>query len=76
MPVAPEDRPAYSYARDSELSFTICATFGQDSGVYSASHAQSYGIVGSPTWEYSAGEHCFERTIDPALVKPVAQPIF
>ncbi len=76
MPVAPEDRPAYSYTRDSELSFTICATFGQDSGVYSASHAQSYGIVGSPTWEYSAGEHCFERTIDPALVKPVAQPIF
>jgi hypothetical protein len=76
IPVAPEDRPAYTYTRESDLSFSLCATFGQDSGVYSASAPESYGIVGTTTWEYSAGEQCFERTIDPALVKPLTQTIF
>lgn len=75
IPTAPEGRSEYEYERLNELSFTLCATFAQASGTYAESMAyENYGIRGSSSWKYEAGEHCFDRTIDTNLIKPVIRP--
>lgn len=71
-PVAPAGRAPYTYTVQGERTFELCATFAGDSNAYSSRMAnESYGLSGNTSWEYEAGETCFTRTIDPALIQPI-----
>lgn len=75
VPTAPADREVYRYEVRGSNSFALCAIFARASDVYSQVEAPSaYGIRGALSWEHEVGETCFERTIDPALIKPVTRP--
>jgi hypothetical protein len=59
LPVDPETKENYTYTATGPLSFTLCAKFSED-----------YEPVPNETlpqnpWAYSAGNFCFDRTIDP-----------
>lgn len=72
-PVDPETNEPYVYAKTSELSFELCADFNRESpGVGNPSIARDMmyygpGMEKNENWNHSAGEHCFDRTIDPEL---------
>lgn len=71
VPEAPEGRPAYEYRTEGALTFVLCATFAQDADETRYSIApEAYGLRGSTHWEYTKGRSCFERTIDPNLIRP------
>lgn len=70
-PTAPGDRAAYSYARTDD-GFELCATFALSSNENPnvSPHAMPRLMPGNDTgirnpndWEYAAGRHCFERTV-------------
>lgn len=74
IPVDPETKKSYEYAvKDfSALSFELCADF-----TFEAQNEFS-PVVSAPTkdllssnWDHSAGENCFERTIDKELYPPL-----
>ncbi|MBP9711183.1 MAG: hypothetical protein KBD50_02920 [Candidatus Pacebacteria bacterium] len=78
VPVDTESGEAYDYNRISLTSFTLCATFnlaggGQEFG-REISYPATVGGKGMDTWEHTAGETCFERTIDPDLYPPFTKP--
>jgi hypothetical protein len=54
-------------------SFEVCADFNADSrtGSTDASVAQHYGGAEAETWKHTAGQNCFERTIDPDKYPPI-----
>lgn len=73
LPVDPETGAAYVYQKTGNVSFKLCAVFSRDNTTdgekaadYSTSYRE-YGIAGETNWRHAAGEHCFERTIDPEI---------
>lgn len=74
FPEGVEGRPAYTYEKRGDLTFALCATFVHASP--SQSYARMEMLGDTENWEHSEGNYCFERTIDPELMKPAAQPVF
>lgn len=85
MPLDPQTNEPYRYEPTGDTSFTLCATFNRESvdtkgqGVYPTigyrDMAVSYPGMGvSDNWKHTAGETCFERTIDPDLYPPYPKP--
>lgn len=76
---APED-PAtgapYEYSVTGSRSFSLCATFNQDSDTGSRG-----GILSKPyessfeTWRHASGRYCFTREIDPDRYPPQTVPL-
>lgn len=67
----------YRYEKESELSFTLCATFNRPSPDFAGRGDYPKREVSMPrpgyaedTWEHQAGETCFTRTIDPERYPP------
>lgn len=76
-PVDPETDAQYEYTKTSDLTFTLCATFGTD-GTYTAGKntpityydSVSAGYLQYPDqWKHAAERTCFTRTIDPDYFK-------
>lgn len=74
LPDGVEGRPTYTYEKRGDLTFALCAEFAEPSP--SQSYAGMYGMGIIENWDHPEGTYCFERTIDPELMKPVAQPAF
>lgn len=76
VPVAPEGRAPYTYARTSDTSFELCATFyTESSAAEKAQYAQQMyydtSVAALPyTWEHAKGEWCFERVIQNPTYTP------
>ncbi len=75
VPEAPDGRPAYHYEPLGTFNFELCATFAYDADDRYVENMtyDTYGVRGSTSWDYEAGEHCFERIIDPNLIKPITE---
>lgn len=75
MPKDPQGG-AYRYEKTGDLSFRLCAEFNSESQ-NEASVARPidlYGVEGE-NWQHGAGEHCFDRTIDPERYPPYTKGI-
>jgi hypothetical protein len=68
-----EGRPEYTYEKRGDLTFALCATFAKPSPANAYARMEMLGS--NETWEHGEGNTCFERTIDPELMKP-AQPAY
>jgi hypothetical protein len=67
-----ETNEPYIYNKLSDLSFELCAEFNLSSDQNSSTYPEmSYRVGKNGNWNHSAGEYCFERTIDPELYPPV-----
>lgn len=85
LPKDPQSGQDYGYrVTKAPYSFEVCAEFNADSrtGSTDASVAQHYGGAEAETWKHTAGQNCFERTIDPdkypsinSKVAPVVAPL-
>lgn len=71
VPLSPETGEAYRYEVTGELSFNLCADFNLpsrevrgDGSTVPEYMRDGFGAEGA-NWEHDAGDHCFERTIDP-----------
>jgi len=71
-PTDPETNAQYTYRTVDELTFSLCATFAEESvgdeqGMYAIPvRVREFGVYGdSDSWSHADGEVCFERTIDP-----------
>ncbi len=66
VPTAPEGREAYSYEKTTN-GFELCATFRHNrtnDDIGTASYIDpTVPLKGTENWSYSAGRHCFVRTI-------------
>lgn len=62
---------AYRYEKTANLSFKLCATFNAETqkNQVAISEPVMYGVEGE-NWQHSAGEVCFDRTIDPERYPP------
>lgn len=72
LPKDPQSGQDYGYRiTKAPYSFEVCADFNADSktGSTDASVAQHYG-ADNTTWQHTAGQNCFERTIDPEKYPP------
>jgi len=84
LPVDPQTSEAYVYQATGALSFKLCATFNAESRINQAVYrTEPMAVMPSGSkgalqdnWQHSAGEVCFDRTIDPAFYPPLskAQP--
>ncbi len=67
LPVAPSERTPYRYEK-TDSGFALCATFSKDSLPVDNSFAiplDKEAIIRNPdNWSYTAGESCFERTVN------------
>jgi hypothetical protein len=79
IPVDVETGESYDYARTSQTSFKLCATFNLAGGTQQSGREYSYtspvGVKGMDTWEHTAGETCFDRTIDPERYPPFTKTL-
>lgn len=68
-PADPETAKPYKYEPGEGFSFVLCADFLLPSeGDYPAESGLYLG--GEDNWTHGAGEHCFERKIDPERYPP------
>ncbi len=78
-PLDPVSGAAYSYTAASSTSFVLCAKFGSASdgkvGNNVARPSMPYGSGLSDNWSHTAGDACFNRTIDPELYPTGPKPI-
>ncbi len=74
FPSGVEGRPEYSYEKRGDLTFALCATFAEPSP--SRAYARMEMLNANENWEHGEGKTCFERTINPELMKPTPQPAF
>lgn len=67
MPVAPEDRAAYSY-EVTDKGFKLCATFSRDSNANQEMWGPTFDkdalIQNANNWQYKEGRYCFERVVN------------
>jgi len=79
VPFDPQTREPYHYEATGSLSFTLCATFNRPApdtagrGAYSRTPPYPGEFV-DETWNHTAGENCFDRTIDPERYPPYEKP--
>lgn len=73
-PRDPATDATYEYERTGDLTFELCATFAREGGdqtygrpsLAPRAAEQPLDVSGEEgVWQHAAGEHCFERTIDP-----------
>jgi len=65
VPTAPDGRADYRFAQKGEQTYELCATFAVDSNM--AMNEFSRPVMSkNDTWDYKAGEWCFDREIDDA----------
>lgn len=69
LPVDPQPPLAYTYRKNGDRSFELCATFNRESQ-RNAAVRPAYPGNENENWQHGAGEHCFERTIDPERYPP------
>ncbi len=71
-PKDPQSGEPYAFTLDEGLTFELCAVFNSESqGPAQRSAYEPYsGDVTNENWQHGAGEHCFERTIDPERYPP------
>ncbi len=82
-PKDPQTGEMYSYETGPGLSFTLCATFNAESQgpARSSPYYNEFlgDVKGNDNWQHGAGEHCFERSIDPDRYPPynkdIQQPV-
>lgn len=79
LPLDPQSGESYRYERTSNTSFKLCATFNLASDERSVAGKESmpmraYGSIDG-NWQHPAGEHCFDRTIDPERYPPFEKPV-
>jgi len=64
----------YKYRATGARSFELCATFNKESLLSPDKVQPMYSEIPAPEkWQHSAGEVCFERTIDPDLYPPAVK---
>lgn len=79
IPEDPETGTAYEYRVTAPLVFELCATFARASEGWSAAvMPEAPSMVRRPyydgmseNWNHDAGRHCFARTIDPDIYRPL-----
>lgn len=80
IPKDPQTGEEYRYETTGSLSFKLCATFNSESQPNSG-YSVRYPVEAYPpgkggmgnendVWSHLAGEHCFDRTIDPEKYPP------
>ncbi len=76
LPVDPETGEPYRYERTSNASFRLCATFNAEDRYIEPTYNRPITAIpqgekySGDTWEHTAGEVCFDRTIDPERYPP------
>lgn len=65
VPEDPETGAPYTYRVTGTLSFEVCATFARPTP--ERGRGGGYSPAPFEDWTHPAGEHCFARTIDPAV---------
>lgn len=73
VPVDPKTDAAYVYSKTGDLAFRLCATFEMagDQRTTEYLSARPYAAPSEQDiWEHTAGEQCFDRTIDPERYPP------
>ncbi len=74
VPMDPQSGASYKYTKSAALTFSLCATFNAETqpnspsaprGTIAAPIYQNVDDLNSEPWTHTAGEQCFERTIDP-----------
>lgn len=72
VPTDPETNQPYTYSVTGANTFQLCATFAQSSAIeMNGEYYPELSMVkDASNWKHDAGNHCFTRTIDPALYKP------
>lgn len=76
LPLDPQSSQDYGYRiTKAPYSFEVCADFNLDSntGSNDATTARHVGGTEAETWKHTAGQNCFERTIDPDKYPPINQ---
>ena len=77
VPVDPQTGGQYGYEPTSASAFKLCAMFNTASRPVLAGYSDPYGrYMGDQNWEHTAGEVCFDRTIDPERYPPYTKPVF
>jgi len=81
VPVDPETGLAYEYKVLGNLKFSLCADFDTKSSDFAGYPKYRYSVPApeymfkNATWDHEVDDTCFERTIDPELIKPFSKPI-
>jgi len=72
VPIDPETDAQYKYQGTGPYSFKLCGTFNlpSEDGNRVNVPEMYYGDPQGQNWKHTAGENCFERTIDPELFPP------
>lgn len=70
VPGDPETGADYGYRVTGPLSFELCATFSRATRTRDGQPLYGYANP-FDNWVHPAGDHCFERTIDPTLYPKV-----
>mgnify|MGYP001589652765 FL=1 len=75
--IVPKDQQtgsSYVFTLGEGMAFNLCATFNAESQgpAKQTAYYESYpvGDVSNENWQHGAGEHCFERIIDPERYPP------
>jgi len=76
IPVDPETNKPYEYQAVGNLKFNLCGEFATDSAGLSGPKFRAEPMpVAYPfrneTWEHGKGRACFDRTIDPEIIRPL-----
>ncbi|HJO89777.1 MAG: DUF5671 domain-containing protein [Candidatus Pacebacteria bacterium] len=75
VPIDAQNKEQYGYKVVSNLTFELCANFNKENtdpfpSLYDYPTRGEFDIENA-NWQHSAGEECFERTIDPDLFPPM-----
>jgi hypothetical protein len=76
LPKDPQSMQDYGYRiTKAPYSFEVCADFNLASETYDTDKtvARHVGGAEAETWKHTAGQNCFERTIDPDKYPPINQ---
>lgn len=76
IPADPETGAPYEYRATGPLAFELCATFmrqseGMMEGESPMMMGRPYYSGISENWNHEMGRHCFSRTIDPDIYRPL-----
>ena len=80
LPADKQTGDSYTYTVTGNLSFKLCAIFNagsRASQIYANQYSQAVPTNGragaQDSWQHSAGEECFDRTIDPSFYPPLSK---
>jgi hypothetical protein len=75
LPRDPKTGEQYTYRKTGDMSFELCATFEMEGGQNQSIARPVLDVIAQQdNWQHGAGEHCFERTIDPDRYPPFSKP--